>query len=400
MKNQRIWNFFRQGRKFALTLALFVLIFAAAAVMKVQAGTGDSVIKWLWCGGVTGTPGNTNVGWISMNCTNIPNSCAIVDYGVNIPSADGPVTGYAWSPNIGWIQFDAAPDYTTYPGCGYPMSICYSARREDDSLKGWARILSIKKEFEKVPSNSGGWEGWISLSGANYGVEVTRMTGDGAQPTFAWSELGWIDFSWAEYREPCTLEFVPTIKTMNENSSGTVILQEVGAGATCDSGIVNLAINNPIVNNLSPVSVDFSAPAKETKTITLGIGAVSSDTTFNNAITASSASSGEANLSLIVQNVPICNIDCPSSYTVMSDGAWHAYSCSVSGDAGCVVDSCSKFSGSSKISVQKGSAINTCEVKADTSARYDTAVSQATAGAASDKTNINVKAPGWIETNP
>jgi hypothetical protein len=101
-----------------------------------------------------------------------------------------------------------------------------------------------------------------------------------------------------------------------------------------------------------------------------------------------------------IKHTPVCNISCPESYTVAPDGEWHRYSCSVSGEAGCQVDSCSKFSGSLNIEVQTSSELNKCEVKADTSARYDTAVSQATAGMASDKTNINVRALGWIETNP
>lgn len=197
MRSQKKSRFFLLGRKWVFTLALFLLVFAAASVMKIQAGTSDSGSGWLWGGSDDGAGNNTGVGWISMNNTN-PGAGGSVDYGVNIPSGNGDVTGYTWSENIGWISFNAAD----LVNC--PQNPCGAARVVGNNLIGWARIIGIKTEFEKVPSNSGGWNGWISLSGPHYGV---RINADNTLTGYAWSassdgtpELGWIDFSRAKVK--------------------------------------------------------------------------------------------------------------------------------------------------------------------------------------------------------
>lgn len=391
----KLYAFLKKGQRFVFTIALFILVFVTAGFVKVQAAS--MIIGWLWggsedasIGGTTGTiDGNeTGLGWISMSSTN-PGAGGSVSYGVRIGD-DGKLSGYGWSENIGWISFNESD----LVDC--PSGTC-SARREGNYLRGWARIMSIPQ----AGANAGGWQGWISLSGANYGVEISKMDGTGNNPTYAWSdELGWIDFSRARIEEVCSLEFVPSSKTMNENSTSSdeVTIGEVGS--SCNCGPVTLSSSNESVVSVTPASVDFSSPTVQSAGITLQAGSVSSTNNYNDIVTASSAICGTANLDLTVINVPVCNISCPESYTVVPDGAWHSYSCEVSGETGCKVDSCSKTSGSSKVEVQTGSALNTCEVKADPSARYDTAVSRATAGTGSDDTDINVRPLGWIETNP
>ena len=185
MKNKTIKKFIRFRRKWLFSLALFVLVFAAASILKIQAA---NVSGWPWGGtedpGIGGSLGSidgneTGVGWISTSGSN---------YGINIPGTDGDLSGNAWSENLGWISFNNSD----LAGC--PSGIC-SARREGDYLKGWARILSMPQ----AGSNAGGWNGWISLSGSNYGVQISKMDGTGNNHTYAWSdELGWIDFSRAK----------------------------------------------------------------------------------------------------------------------------------------------------------------------------------------------------------
>lgn len=192
MKNSKKRGTFGVGRKFALTLALFLLVFAAASAVKIHAGTNDSGQGWLWSGGAGPNDGtNTNVGWISINNTN---QNGATNYGVNIPSSNGDVTGYAWSENIGWISFNAADT------AGCPQNPCGAVRVVGNNIKGWARILGIRDAL--AAGNSGGWQGWISLSGPQYGVKINA---DNTLTGFGWSdELGWIDFSRAKYTEPCT----------------------------------------------------------------------------------------------------------------------------------------------------------------------------------------------------
>ena len=119
-----------------------------------------------------------------MSNTN-PGAGGSVSYGAQIGN-DGKLSGYAWSENLGWISFNEAD----LAGC--PSSPSCSATSDGSRLLGWARIMSIPQ----AGANAGGWQGWISLNGSNYGVEISKMDGTGNNPTYAWSdELGWIDFS-------------------------------------------------------------------------------------------------------------------------------------------------------------------------------------------------------------
>jgi len=262
MKNPKVRKYFNIGRRFVLTLALFVLIFAAASIVKIQAA--GNVTGWLWGGtedadlvppaqmGVI--DGNeTGVGLISMTGAN---------YGVNVPSTNDPVTGYAWmnaggNPDnglqngIGWIDFNPQDHCTTgTPGPGqYQAASCDLSsdpglncgkgvvRRTGINLQGCARIVSIAQAT--VNSNSGGWQGWVKLkgtaqNGSEYGVTInsdgtfckpgvaTTYLVNGRNECYAWSsELGWIDFSRA--------------KTCTNPGCATKQLCEGSTFSSCDS---------------------------------------------------------------------------------------------------------------------------------------------------------------------
>ena len=147
------------------------------------------------------------------NYANCPVGITVADYGVDIPAGSGNVTGTAWSKNIGWIDFAPAGPY---PSVATGDDYAFAAQRVGNELRGWARIVGIQTEFEAVPSNSGGWQGWIRLhSDSNdpvpYGLDITKMDGTGNNKTYAWSdELGWIDFSKAKIVTPTTLKLCPS----------------------------------------------------------------------------------------------------------------------------------------------------------------------------------------------
>lgn len=153
MKSVKKTRFFSLGRKWVFTLALFLLVFAAASVVKVQAL--GNVTGYLWGGSedknlggnynVWPPDGNeTGVGEIRMSGTIQDGSGN--KYGVDLPSSDGSITGgddYAWSENIGWIDFN-----------GVNVTTVGSERR----LSGQARVVAIKD----AGTNAGGWQGWIN----------------------------------------------------------------------------------------------------------------------------------------------------------------------------------------------------------------------------------------------
>ena len=228
-------------KKYFFGATLFVAFFGVGVSLNhALAGNGQNTIGWLWGGGESfdsngiGTPPNNGIpplyagpfdgdenglGWVSMNSRDCdtngsgivdaadaaPAGCplgVIYEYGVNTPLTDGILTGHAWSggrtvaePGYGWISFNAAD----VAGC--PTSPC-SARRKNNALEGWARILSIRD----AGTNSGGWNGFVSLSSKTDGSSEPYPYGVSIDPNtlvmsgYVWSsgvttnELGWINF--------------------------------------------------------------------------------------------------------------------------------------------------------------------------------------------------------------
>lgn len=136
----------KKTKKLVITIALASLIIFSMAFFysqKSQAGTGDSSSGWLWGGTDDGAGSNTGIGWISMNNIN-PGAGGAISYGVSIPVSDGLLSGYAWSENLGWINFSGAS-------------------RSGNNIIGSATIQGIADEA--ALGNSGGWQGRISLNG-------------------------------------------------------------------------------------------------------------------------------------------------------------------------------------------------------------------------------------------
>lgn len=135
-----------------------------------QAGASDNVSGYAW---------SENIGWINFNGSN---------YGVNI-NTNGTFNGYAWSENIGWIDFAPAGPYPASPN--YPACLEFPGAGQacdgigNYNVGGWVRALSY----------GGGWDGWIKLRGSNYGLSINSSTGDFSG--YAWSDsvVGWINFN-------------------------------------------------------------------------------------------------------------------------------------------------------------------------------------------------------------
>lgn len=157
-------------RRFFVIIALILLAgllrFQLFSREEVSAGTGDNLSGYAW---------SENTGWLSFNCTNT-SSCSTADYGVKV-AADGLMSGFAWSDAAGWVSFNRA-DLT---GC--PSGTCEARFNPDNGqVSGWAKALGA----------AGGWDGWVSLRGADYGVSVTGCRWQ----NFAWGSdvVGWIKF--------------------------------------------------------------------------------------------------------------------------------------------------------------------------------------------------------------
>lgn len=141
---------------------------------------------------ITGWGWSDTIGWISFDCASA-GTCGSSSYGITVNSG-GQLSGYAWSDNIGWISANASD----VSGC--PSPPC-RAQISGTVLSGWLKALAGGS------SQSGGWDGYISLSGSGYGPTI------GASGTFsgyAWGSdvVGWVDMQYARTSyTPCTAAY-------------------------------------------------------------------------------------------------------------------------------------------------------------------------------------------------
>ena len=197
-----------------MTFFLSALIVVGFLSMTIVSAAANDTAGWLWGGGENLTGGSTGIGWISLNSGNV--GAGGGSYAVNISLfVDQKVaaTGYAWSENMGWIDFnpqdhcttgvpDASKDQYKAASCVVPVKADGSSygigdggvfRTSNTSLAGWARFVSIAQATAAVPSNAGGYDGWIAIGiGNGYDVSISQSTGD--MSGYGWSELGAIQF--------------------------------------------------------------------------------------------------------------------------------------------------------------------------------------------------------------
>ncbi len=160
------------------------LLFFLVSPFAAHAASTDNLTGYAW---------SSNIGWVSFNCTN-DNSCGTNSYGVTV-AADGTMSGYAWSPNVGWISFNSAD--TT--GC--PSGTCQATfTKSSGQVTGWARAVA---GTDTNPADTGGWGGWISLSGTNYNVSSSGCKWGGyawgGGPDSSTGVIGWLHFSGTGY---------------------------------------------------------------------------------------------------------------------------------------------------------------------------------------------------------
>lgn len=226
-------------KKFIISLIILAAILAVGILNKdaarpsstlVEAGSSHNVNGWAW---------SDTVGWISFNSKDCdsdedgisdndtdptrydcPIGQVISNYGVDIDSATGEFSGYAWvnprdddagggvgSDNIGWLSFESAD----VAGCPFvpPNGSCTATIDINtvsptyNQVTGWARFLTPKNK----PLEAGGWDGWVSLSCLNDGYCADSDYGlyreNCALINYAWggydesvkeSAVGWIGF--------------------------------------------------------------------------------------------------------------------------------------------------------------------------------------------------------------
>ncbi len=137
------------------TLSLILLVFLIAPLRVNAACNFHNINGFIWA---------YTIGWISLRCQNTN-----VDYGLDINFDAGPtaaMTGYAWSSNIGWVDFQPSGPYPTAPNHGALFTrTSGGATSTAGTITGWAKIDSL------------GSNGWIKLGplvigGTDYGAQI------------------------------------------------------------------------------------------------------------------------------------------------------------------------------------------------------------------------------------
>lgn len=161
----------------ATTLVVCGIFFLLPQSAHSQQAFSGQLIGYAW---------SETVGWIDLNCIN-SSSCGQYPFGISVDT-NGTLSGYAWSENIGWVSAHSA----NLNNC--PTAPC-TATLSDQGLAGWMRAIS---GHTTTDTKNGGWDGFISLKGTNYGI--TR-TANNHFSGYAWGHMnvGWTDFSYAQF---------------------------------------------------------------------------------------------------------------------------------------------------------------------------------------------------------
>ena len=202
--------------------------------------TGSAVAQ---ASGLSGWAWSSSIGWVSLSSTN-PELAGVTPpgsaYGVDMnlqnvnsmyPPTNliGTLSGYGWSPNIGWVSFDPADITST--NCPAGSSCTPTINLTTGAVSGWARAVG--------GSGTMGWDGWIELAGTNHvtnGVATTRgvtfSSTTGAFSGYAWgsTNVGWLSFA----NVTCPGCFVPL--TVSNPSNGAITITSSPAGISCNSG--------------------------------------------------------------------------------------------------------------------------------------------------------------------
>lgn len=157
------------------------------------------------CNGATSSDTNPEhcgrgIGWISLN--NINNGGS-VGYGVKLNRITGNFEGHGYAPNGGWVKFN--PSMTGVPTG--PGTTATGARVDPGCLDDINRTCKVTGwiRFTAPRGVNSDWDGWVSLSGTGYGLELDKPDANGVRKFlsggnhYAWgaSIVGWVDFSHA-----------------------------------------------------------------------------------------------------------------------------------------------------------------------------------------------------------
>ncbi|MFA5319089.1 MAG: PKD domain-containing protein [Candidatus Paceibacterota bacterium] len=215
-----------------LALVLFVLPVLPEKVEAQTEGITGPVLGWLW---------SDNIGWIKLG-DDKDNSMVEINNDI--------FSGYAWSSGVGWINFNPEEPYPTDERGGETSNeFAHGVKIIDEEfVRGWARACSV---FEngcsgplKPDTARGSWDGWIRMVSVIYHPDARMFSG------YAWGGLnvGWIDFHY------------PTGEPTPPNPPGPPYVPPDGGGVTVSCKVtVDGSESNSSVSVEADTSVTYTA---------------------------------------------------------------------------------------------------------------------------------------------
>jgi hypothetical protein len=233
-----------------------------------------NVHGWLW---------SSNIGWISLNCSDMEGmGYTVPKFGVS-QDLSGNWIGYGWSSNVGWTKFDAGCPSGASGHCNTKMTTIGTEK----GLVGWAKFSSASGATDS------GWDGWVSMSSENdhnfttAGVQKSTSVIYGPKAYngvdvngcrefkpvgYAWGDdvVGWLAFSMSSTSRVKVCEPAGPVTTLNGDeqcfaSNPTNInlswsTQNPGSISHCNVWVDNGAFPIPIDNNIYQASDSISIP--------------------------------------------------------------------------------------------------------------------------------------------
>lgn len=151
-------------KNFKYSFFFIALVFFFSFVGYIFSGTNDNFAGYGWgsswvdlnSNSVQNLPDETagGIGWVSFNCVNDSATCNEGNnYGVKIET-NGDVSGYAWSPNYGWLKFGGLSGFPT--GASAPSSNWYNS--------SWTKRVKITVQASKVSGTVTNFPVYVNLA--------------------------------------------------------------------------------------------------------------------------------------------------------------------------------------------------------------------------------------------
>ncbi len=207
-----------------LTLFIFVSIIILVGVINIP--TTHAAVKNV----VTGYAWSSNIGWIQFNPRGNTTDDVTISTTTLTPTI-GDFSGYAWSSNIGWIKFGGL---SGFPSSGF-ISENAKVNLTTGVVTGWARACSgtlnaspnqnLPGDCSSINPRTDGWDGWIELSGENHASGDSSGNGgvyydntNGKFKGYAWGGevVGWVNF---DPNSP-TVTTIPPVTCTNNCGGG------------------------------------------------------------------------------------------------------------------------------------------------------------------------------------